>query len=207
MRYSFTNRNLRNCFSISKGSFTPLLQLKKFPDIPVSTREEARESRPIQRSPVSASKLEKRDPFPACLGKNSRHSRRISRRASLHRKGERNSRVVPPFPESPRCLSPFQGNLFSPHCLDFQAEDRLTPRWHVGQPCGKDSWKSLVGKSRGKATDPLIHAKGRVTLLLQLGGKRTCMPPIETRTDSPGETPELPQDPCQHWRGILRFRH
>ena len=27
-------------------SFTPLLQLKKFPDIPVSTREEARESRP-----------------------------------------------------------------------------------------------------------------------------------------------------------------
>ncbi|KAI4552094.1 hypothetical protein MJG53_000070 [Ovis ammon polii x Ovis aries] len=29
----------------SKGSFTPLLQLKKFPDIPISTREEARESR------------------------------------------------------------------------------------------------------------------------------------------------------------------
>ena len=39
----------------SKGSFTPLLQLKKFPDIPVSTQEEARESRSIQRSPVSAS--------------------------------------------------------------------------------------------------------------------------------------------------------
>ena len=33
------------------------------------------------------------------------------------------------------------------------------------------------------------------------------MPPLETRTDSPGETPEVPQDPCQHWRGILRFRH
>ena len=65
---------------------------------------------------------------------------------------------VPPFPESPRCLSPFQGNLFSLHCLDFQAEDGLTPRWHVGQPCGKASWESLVGKPRGKATDPLIHA-------------------------------------------------
>ena len=49
---------------------------------------------------------------------------------------------MPPFPESPRCLSPFQGNLFSLHCLDFQAEDRLTPRWHVGQPCGKASWES-----------------------------------------------------------------
>ena len=79
--------------------------------------------------------------------------------------------VVPPFPESTRCLSPFQGNLFSLHWLDFQAEDRLTPRWHVGQSCGKASWESLVGKPRGKATDPLIHAKGRVTLLLQLGRK------------------------------------
>ena len=33
------------------------------------------------------------------------------------------------------------------------------------------------------------------------------MPPLETRTDSSLETPEVPQDPCQHWRGILRFRH
>ena len=49
---------------------------------------------------------------------------------------------MPPFPASPRCLSPFQGILFSLHCLDFQAEDRLTPRWHVGQPCGKASRES-----------------------------------------------------------------
>ena len=49
---------------------------------------------------------------------------------------------MPPFRESTRCLRPFQGNLFSLHCLDCQAEDRLTPRWHVGQPCGKDSWES-----------------------------------------------------------------
>ena len=56
------------------------------------------------------------------------------------------------FPESPRCLSPFQGNVFSLHSLDFQAEDRLTPRWHEGQPCGKASWKSLVGKPLGKAS-------------------------------------------------------
>ena len=75
-------------------------------------------------------------------GKNSRRSRRISRVCALHRKGERNSRVLAPFPESPRCLSPFQGNLLSLHCLDFQAEDRLTPRWHVRQPCGKASWES-----------------------------------------------------------------
>ena len=34
--------------------------------------------------------------------------------------------------------------------VDFQAEDRLTPRWHVGQPCGKPrgkaSWESVKGK-------------------------------------------------------------
>ena len=84
--------------------------------------------------------------MPDWSGKNSRRSRRISRGGTLHRKGERNSRVVPQFPESPRCLSPFQGNLFSLHCLDFQAEDRLTPRWHVGQPFGKslrESHRSL----------------------------------------------------------------
>ena len=123
---------------------------------------------------------------------------------------------MPPFLWSPRCLSPFQGSLFPRHCLDFQTEDRLTPRWHVGHHCGKASWESLVekrrwkaswesvvGKPQGKATDPLILAKGSSTLLLQLGGKCTCMPPLETRTDSPGETPEVPQDPCQQWRGIL----
>ena len=102
---------------------------------------------------------------------NSPRSRRFSRGGALHRKGRRNSSVVPPFPESPRCLSPFQGNLFSLHCLYFQAKDRLTPRWYMGQPCGKASWESLLGKPRGKATDPLIHAKGSVTLLLELGKK------------------------------------
>ena len=77
-------------------------------------------------------------------------------------KGERESRVVPPFPESPRCLSPFQGKLFSVHCLDFQAENRLTPRWYVGQPCGKASRESH------RSLDP---REGRATLLLQLGRK------------------------------------
>ena len=76
-----------------------------------------------------------------------------------------------PFPESPRYLSPFQGNLFSVHCLDFPAEDRLIRRWQVGEPCEKASWERLVGKPQLKATDPLIHAKGRAPLLLQLGRK------------------------------------
>ena len=32
-------------------------------------------------------------------------------------------------------------------------------------------WESLAGKPRGKAKDPLIHLKGIVTLLQQLGRK------------------------------------
>ena len=68
-----------------------------------------------------------------------------------------------------------QGNLFSLQCLDFQAEDRLTPRWHMGQLCVKASCESLVGKPRVKASSEnhrsLNHAKGSMTLLLQLGRK------------------------------------
>ena len=148
-----------------------MLQLKKIPNIPGFTREEARESRPHSEEPRFRLIAREEGSFPEWSGKNSRRSRRMSRGGALHRKGERNSRVVPPFPESPRYLSPFQGNLFSLHCLDFEAEDPLTQRWHVGQPCGKASWESLVGKPRGKAADPLIHVKGSVTLLLQLGRK------------------------------------
>ena len=46
---------------------------------------------------------------------------------------------------------------------------------HTTVARGTALWESLVGrpsgKALGKATDPLIHAKGSVTLLLQLGRK------------------------------------
>ena len=91
----------------------------------------------------------------------------------------------------------------------FAALPRLSSRGstHTTVARGTALWESLVGKPRGKATDPLIHAKESVTLLLQLGRKDTCMPPLELRTDSPGETSEVPRDPCRHWRGNVRFRH
>ena len=129
------------------------------------------------------------------------------------------------FPESPRCLSPFQGNLFSQHCLEFQAEDRLTPRWHVGQPSGKASWESFVGKPGGKAPDPLVHAKGSGTLLLQLGRKahvhaptrdedlplwgdyrspRRSMSALERNPQVPALTPHKVLGPGIDGRGIPR---
>ena len=122
---------------------------QEVPDILVATRVEHRGSHHNSRkAPGFPLHLEMRVLFPALSGKESRCSRRTSRGGALHRKGKRNSRVVPRFPESPRYLSPFQGNLFSLHCLDFQTAERLTPRWHVGQPCGKASWESLEGKTQ-----------------------------------------------------------
>ena len=154
-----------------------MLQLKKYPTyIRLHSRGRTRVPQHPEE-PCFRLLAREEGSFPFGGGENSPRSRRISRGGALHRKGERNSRVVPPFPESPRCLSPFQGNLFSLHCLDIQAEDRLTPRWQVGQPYGKASWESLAGKPRGKATDPFIHAKGNATLLLQLGRKAHVQAP------------------------------
>ena len=148
-----------------------MLQLKKFPDIPISTREESRESRQHPEETRFRLLAREEGSFPCVIGKEFPVFPAHLKTRPSPQEIDRNSRVVPPFPESPRCLSPFHGNLFSQHCLDIQSEDRLTPRWHVGQPCGKASWESLEGKPRGKATDALIHAKGSVTLLQHLGRK------------------------------------
>ena len=91
------------------------------------------------------------------------------RRAPQERREELQGRAT--IPRVPQMSQSIPGKLFSVHCLEFQAEDRLTPPWHLRQPCGKASWENFVGKPRGKATDPLIHVKGSVTLLLQLGRK------------------------------------
>ena len=182
-------------------------QLKKFPDIPVSTREDARESRPHPEEPRFRLLAREVGSCPCVVGNEfpafQLHPK--SRRSPQEKREELQGRVT--IPRVPQKSQSIPGNLFSLHCLEFQVEDRLTPRWHVGQPCGKASKENLVGKPRGKAPDPLIHAKGSATLLLQLGRKAHCMRPLETRTDSPGETPEVPQDACQHWNGILSFRH
>ena len=61
------------------------------------------------------------------------------------------------FPALPRLSS--QGSTHS-------TVARGTALWET-------SWESLLGKPRGKATYPLIHGKGSVTLLLKLGGKHT----------------------------------
>ena len=127
-----------------------MLQLKKFPDIPVSTREEARESRPHPEHPRFRLLAREEGSFPCVLWKEfpafPSHLKR--RRSPQERREELQGRAT--IPRVPQMSQSIPGNLYSLHCLDFQAEDRLTPRWHVGEPCGKASWESLVGKPRGK---------------------------------------------------------
>ena len=62
------------------------------------------------------------------------------RRSPQERRAELQGRAT--IPRVPQMSQSIPGKLFSLHCLDFQDEDRLTPRWHVGQPFGKASRQS-----------------------------------------------------------------
>ena len=100
----------------------------------------------------------------------------------------------------------------------FPALPRLSSRGSTQTTVARGTalWESLVGNPRGKFSRESLEGKPQIPLSTRREarlcsysseGKRTCIPPLETRTDSPGETPDVPKDPCQHWRGILRFRH
>ena len=156
-----------------------MLQLKKFPDLPVSTREEARESRPHPEEPRLRRLAREEESFPCVVGKEFPAFPSHLKRRRSHRKGERNSRVVP-HSQSPQMSQSTPGKPVFPALPRLSSRGsthttvaRGTALWEsfVGKPRGKASWESIVGKPRAKATDPLIHSKGRATLVLQLGRK------------------------------------
>ena len=157
-----------------------MLQLKKFPDIPISTRDEARESCPQPEEPRFRILAREVGSFPCVVGKEfpafPSHLKR--RRSPQERREEIQGRATiagvlqmsqfitgkPVFPALPRLSS--QGSTHTTVARGKALWESL-----VGKPRGKASWESLEGKPRGKATDPSIHAKRSVTLLLQLGRK------------------------------------
>ena len=158
-----------------------MLQLKKFPDISVSTREEARESRPHPEEPRFRLRsrggilvLRGRERIPGVpvasqeqalsTGKargtpGSCHHSQSSQDVSVH---------------SRETCFPCTASTFKPRINSHHGGTWDSP---VGKPRGKASWESLLGKPRWKATDPLIHAKGSVTLLLQQGRKANVHAP------------------------------
>ena len=180
-----------------------MLQLKKIPDIPVSTPEEARECRSHPEEPRFRLLAREEGSIPCVFGKEFPAFPTHLKRGRSPQERREELQGCAAFPRVPQLSQSITGKPV------FPALPRLSSRGltHTTVARGTALWESLVGKPRGKDPDPLIHEKGSVTLLLQLGMKLTRMPRLETRTDSPGETPEVPQDPCQHWRGMLRFRH
>ena len=124
-----------------------MLQLKKFPDIPISTREEAREFRPHPEVPRFRLLLERRD-------------------LSL-RGGERIPRVPVAFQEEALSTGKARGTPRSCHhsqsppvvsvhsrenCFPCTASISCRGSTHTTVARGTALWESLVRKPRGKAS-------------------------------------------------------
>ena len=125
-----------------------MLQLKKFPDIPVSTREEARESRPNPEQPRFRLIPRAEGSFPCVVGKEfpafPSHLKR--RRSPQERREELQGRAT--IPRVP------QMSQSSPGKPVFPSLPRLSSResTHTTVARGTALWESLVGKPGGIAS-------------------------------------------------------
>ena len=128
--------------------FKPLLQLKKFPDIPVPTPEEARESRPYPQEPRFRLIAREEESLPCVVGKEfpafPSHLKR--RRSPQERREELQGRAT--IPRVPQVSQSIPGKPV------FPALPRLSSRrsTHTTVARGTALWESLVGKPRGKAS-------------------------------------------------------
>ena len=144
-----------------------MLQLKKFPDIPVSTLEEARESRPHPEEHRFHLLAREEGSFPYVVGKEfpAFRSHLKMRRSPQKRREELQGPAT--IPRVPQMSQSIPGKPVSPALPGLSSRGST----HTMVALGTSQWESLMGKTRGKATDSLILAKGSVTLLLQLGRK------------------------------------
>ena len=132
----------------SKGSFTPLLELKKFPDIPVSTREEAREFRP-HKEELRFHHLAREDgSIPCVVGKEfpefPSHFKR--RRSPQERREELQGRAT--IPRVPQMSQSIPGKPVFPALPPLSS--RGSTHYMVAR--GTALFESLVGKPLGKAS-------------------------------------------------------
>ena len=125
-----------------------MLQLKNFPDIPVSTREEARESRPHPEEPRFCLLAQEEGSFPFVVGKEfpAFPSLLKRRRSPQERREELQSRAT--IPRVPQMSQSIPGKTV------FPALPRLSSRGstHITVVHGTARLESLVGKPRGKAS-------------------------------------------------------
>ena len=148
-----------------------------------------------------------RDPFPAWSGKNFRHSRHISGGGALHRKGERNSMVVPPFQASPDVSVHSRGTCFpctaSTFTLRINSHHGGTRESPVRKPRGKasrESHRSLdphdgkgdpAATAREESTRACPHLRGGLTLQGRLQKNPNIH--VSTAEETSGSGPESTQ--------------
>ena len=129
-------------------SFTPLLKLKKFPDMPVSTPEEARECRSHPEEPCFRLLAREEGSIPCVVEKDfpafPTHLKRS--RSPEERREELHGRAT-----NPRVAQMSQSIPGRPV---FPTLPRLSSRGstHTTVARGAALWESLVGKPRGKAS-------------------------------------------------------
>ena len=132
----------------SKGSFTPLLQLKKFPDISVSTREEARESRPHAEQPRFRLIGREEESFPCVVGKEfpafPSHLKR--RRSPQERREELQGRAT--ISRVPQMSQSISGKSV------FPALPQISSRGSTHTTVARETalWENFLGKPPGKAS-------------------------------------------------------
>ena len=123
-----------------------MLQLKKFPDIPVSTRKEARESGPHPEEPRFRLLAREEGSFPFVFGKEfpTFPSHLKKRRSPQERREELQGRAT--IPRVPQMSQSIAGKPVFPEL------PRLSSRGstHTTVARGTALWESLVGNPRGK---------------------------------------------------------
>ena len=125
-----------------------MLQLKKFPDIPVSTREEARKSRPHPEETRFRLPAREEGSFPCVVGKEfPAFPSHLKRRRSPQewREELQGGATIPRVPQKSQSI---------PGKPVFPALPRLSSRGstHTKVARGTALWESLLGKPRGKAS-------------------------------------------------------
>ena len=139
----------------------------------VSTRLEARESRPHPEETGFRLLAREEGSFPCVVGQEfpAFPSHLKSRRSPQERREELQGRAT--IPRVPQMSQAITGKPVYPALPGFSSRGST----HTTVARVTALWESLVGKPREKATDPLIHAKGSVTLLLELERKANVQAP------------------------------
>ena len=202
-----------------------MLQLKKFPDIPVSTREEARESRAHPEEPRFCLLAREEGSFPCVVGKEfpvfPSHLKR--RRSPQERREELQGRAT--IPRIPQISQSITGKPVFPALRRHSSRGST----HTTVARGTAQWESLVGKPRGKASreihrslDPLEgkrdtaatareesaracpHSRQDLTPLGRLQSTPRSMSAMERKPQVPALTPHKVLGPDIEGRGIPR---